>query len=72
MARGADQRDEHIMVFLHINMLVDWILRFEGVEVDVWEILSRQFRCCQTGDRVELTWSCPRRNQAAMILSAIS
>jgi len=28
------------MVFLHINMLIKRILRFEGVEVDFWKILS--------------------------------
>jgi len=29
------------MVFLHIDMLVKRILRFEGVEVELWKILSR-------------------------------
>ena len=38
------------MVSLHINMLVERILWFEGVEIQLWEILSRQFRCCQIGD----------------------
>ena len=41
---GPDRRDEHVMVFLHINMLIKRILWFEGVEVDLWEILSREFR----------------------------
>jgi hypothetical protein len=29
------------VVFLYINMLVEGILWFEGVEVDLWEILPR-------------------------------
>ena len=50
MAHRPDQRDKHVMVSLHINMLVERILWFEGVKIELWEILSKQFRCCQTGD----------------------
>jgi len=32
------------MIFLHINMLVERILRFEGVKVELRVILSRELR----------------------------
>ena len=41
---GPAQRDEHVVVFLHVNVLVKRVLGFEGIEVDLWEILWRQFR----------------------------
>ena len=46
----GSERDAHVMVSLHINMLVKRILWFEGFETELWEILSSQFQCCQTGD----------------------
>jgi hypothetical protein len=49
IAQGPDLKDKHVMVCLHIDMLVERILRFEGVEVDLWEVLSRKVRMASNG-----------------------